>query len=140
MSDGELRKIFRKHLTGFDLLAVETGGTTSGVPDLNFARADIEGWIEMKKAEHWRVSIRPMQIGWCERRLRYNKRVFCAVRRADTELWLFHASQMRRLMKERVDAVPCLGHWTGGAAKWEWDRIGSILIWSGPRVDIPQHP
>jgi hypothetical protein len=129
VSDGELRKIFRKHLTGFDLLAVETGGTTSGVPDINYAApGDIEGWVECKKADHWRCTIRPMQIGWCERRLRYNKRVFCAVRRADDELWLFHASQMRYLTTERVDALPRLGHWTGGAARWDWAAVQQLLL------------
>ena len=127
MSDGELRKIFRKHLTGFDLLSVETGGTTSGVPDLNYARGDIEGWVECKKADHWRCTIRPMQIGWCERRLRHNKRVFCAVRRDDTELWLFHASQMRHLTTERIDTLPHLGKWTGGAARWDWGAIAKLL-------------
>jgi Holliday junction resolvase len=129
MSDGELRKIFRKHLVGFDLLAVETGGTTSGVPDLNLAApGNIEIWIEMKKADHWRTTIRPMQIGWVERRLRFNRRVFCAVRRADEELWMFHASQMRYLKNERVDVVPNIGHWTGGAAAWDWSAIKNILV------------
>jgi len=127
MSDGELRKIFRKHLTGFDLLSVETGGTSSGVPDMNYARGGIEGWCEMKACDHWRVTIRPMQIGWCERRLRHNPRVFVAVRRAGTELHLFHASQMRRLQEERIDKVPCLGFWPGGAARWDWDQIGQML-------------
>jgi hypothetical protein len=131
MSDGELRKIFRKHLnvTRFDLLAVETGGTSSGVPDLNYAApGNIEGWIEMKAADHWRVTIRPMQIGWCERRLRFNSRVFCAVRRAEDELWLFHASQMRYLATERIDKVPGLLVCSGGAAKWDWAEITSLLL------------
>ena len=128
MSDGELRKIFRKHLTGFDLLAVETGGTSGGVPDMNYARAGVEGWIEMKAADHWRVTIRPMQIGWCERRLRHNPRVFCAVRRAGTELWLFHASQMRYLQTERLDSIPHLGMWTGGAARWDWSVVEATLL------------
>lgn len=128
MADGELRKIFRKHLRGFDLLSVETGGTTSGVPDLNYARDNIEGWIECKAADHWRITVRPMQVGWCERRLRYNNRVFCAVRRGKAELWLYHASAMRRLMHERLDIVEPLGHWTGGAAAWDWDVITQLLI------------
>jgi len=128
MPDGELRKIFRKHLTGFDLLAVETGGTASGVPDLNYARDGIEGWCEMKSAAHWRCTIRPMQIGWCERRLLFNPRVFCAVRRAGTELYLFHAGQMRHLATARIDLIPRLGLWTGGAARWDWATIGKILV------------
>jgi len=128
MSDGELRKIFRQHLHGFDVLSVETGGTTSGVPDLNYARNGIEGWIENKVCDHWRCSIRPMQVGWCERRLRHNPRVFVAVRRAGTELWLFHASNMRRLVTERLDTVPRLGRWFGGAANWDWDGIAWELL------------
>jgi hypothetical protein len=128
MSDGELRKIFRKHVRGFDLLAVETGGTSSGVPDLNYAKMGIEGWIENKKADHWRCTIRPMQVGWCERRLLHNPRVFCAVRRNLDELWFYHASKMRELKSARLDEVQCLGCWTGGAAKWDWDYIQHLMV------------
>lgn len=129
MSDGELRKIYRAHLTGGDLLAVETGGTASGVPDTNWCKRGIEVWVENKACDHWRVTIRPMQIGWCERRLRHGGRVFCAVRRARTELWLFHASQLRVLQDTRLDLVPRLGHWEGGAAGWDWARVEEILLY-----------
>jgi hypothetical protein len=128
MADGELRKIFRAHLRGWDLTAIETGVTTSGVPDLNGCKNGIEFWCEMKRADHWRTTIRPMQIGWCERRLVHGGRVFCAVRRAETELWMFHASQMRFLLDQRVDALPNLGHWGGGAANWDWVAIEDILL------------
>ena len=129
MSDGELRKIFRKHLIGFDLLAVETGGTTSGVPDMNLAApGNIEIWVEMKQAAHWRTTIRPMQVGWIERRLRFNKRVFIAVRRAGAELWLYHGSAVRRLKTERLDQVPALGHWDNGPACWGWTEIAKLLV------------
>jgi hypothetical protein len=128
MADGELRKIFRKHLHGFDLLAVETGGTSSGVPDHNYCKDGIEGWCEMKSADHWRCTIRPMQIGWVERRLAHGGRVFCAVRRAGTELWLYHGSMMRRLASERLDAVPVLLQGHGGAAQWDWVVIERVLL------------
>jgi hypothetical protein len=129
MADGELRKAFRQHLTGIDWLAVETGGTSGGVPDMNYAApGDIEGWIEMKKAQHWRAVIRPMQIGWCERRLRFNKRVFVAIRRNETELWMFHASQLRYLHAGRVNGPPNLGCWSGGPGKWDWDAVRRILV------------
>jgi len=129
MSDGELRKIFRKHLRGFDLQAVETGLSGSGVPDLNGCKNNTEFWCEMKACAHWRVSIRPMQVGWAERRIKHGGRVFVAVRRADTELWLFHGSMMRTLVDARIDAVPCLGHWTGGASLWNWDQIEQYLLY-----------
>jgi len=128
MSDGELRKIYRKYLKGGDLLPIETGGSISGVPDTNWCKKGTEVWIENKAADHWRVTIRPMQIGWCERRLHHGGRVFCAVRRAQNELWLFHASKMRDLEDSRIDLVPNLGYWNGGAAKWDWAAIEQILL------------
>jgi hypothetical protein len=127
MSDGELRKIYRAHLKGGDLLAIETGGTTGGVPDTNWCRDGVEIWIENKACDHWRVAIRPAQVGWIERRLRCGGRVFIAVRRAGTEFWLFHGSMIRRLVDERVDDVPCLGNWDGGAARWDWGAIVGLL-------------
>jgi hypothetical protein len=129
MSDGDLRKAFRQHLPGFDWLSVETGSTSSGVPDMNYAApGNIEGWIEMKKVQHWRAVIRPMQIGWCERRLRFNDKVFVAIRRSETELWMFHASQMRYLHAGRVNGPPNLGCWSGGPGKWDWDAVRRILL------------
>jgi hypothetical protein len=127
MSDDELRKIFRRHMPGVDWQAVETGSTGSGVPDLNGCRVGVEFWLEMKQATHWRITIRPMQVAWCERRLRNGGRVFCAVRRAHDELWLFNAWAMRRLMTERLDAVESLGRWSGGAAAWNWSEITRLL-------------
>jgi hypothetical protein len=128
MSDGDLRKIFRLNIRDVDWTTIETGAVANGVPDMNYAAAgNIEGWIENKKADHWRAHIRPMQVGWCERRLRYNNRVFCAVRRAKDELWFFHASKMRELTTERLDAVECLGHWDGGPGRWDWRQIAEWL-------------
>jgi hypothetical protein len=129
MADDELRKLFRKHLRGFDLQAIETGATGGGVPDLNYAKNHIEGWCEMKKADHWRATIRPAQVGWAERRLRHGGRVFCAVRRAHDELWLFHGSLLRALTTTRVDALPNLGHWSGGPAAWNWEQVEQILLY-----------
>ena len=129
MSDGEVHKIFRKHLPTFDWQRIESGSTGSGIPDLNFCKSHIEGWIENKSAAHWRVDIRPMQVAWAERRLRHGGRVFLAVRRADTELWLFSGKLMRALIDCRIDAVPNLGHWTGGAARWDWDQIEQWLLY-----------
>lgn len=129
MSDGELRRIFRAYLRGFDFAAIESGVTGNGIPDLNYAHySGIEGWIEAKRADHWRVEVRPSQIGWCERRLRFNPRIFCAVRRARGELWLYHASEMRHLKTERLDQVDAFGRWSGGPAKWDWAKIERLLL------------
>ena len=90
------------------------------MPDLNYCKDGVEGWVENKACDHWRCTIRPMQVGWAERRLIKGGRVFLAVRRCDTELWLYHGAMMRRLTVERLDVVPHLGHWRGGAARWDW--------------------
>lgn len=129
MADGELRRIFRAHLKGFDLQAIESSVTGDGVPDQNYAhKSGVEGWIEMKRADHWRCEIRPSQVGWCERRLRYNPRIFCAVRRARSELWFYHGSDMRALKDKRLDEVEPLGQWTGGPARWDWAVIARLLV------------
>ncbi len=128
MSDGELRKIFREHLRDFDFVAVETGATAGGVPDMNYCKGAVEGWIENKACDHWRCAVRPMQVGWIERRLRHGGRVFVAVRRDQDTLWLYHGSKIRELKSARLDAVATLGIWSGGTGCWDWQRIRQILI------------
>jgi hypothetical protein len=129
MSDGNLRKLFRSNLKGFDMVAVETGSTEGGVPDLNYCKDGIEGWCEMKRVEHWRTEIRPAQIGWTERRLRCGGRVFVAVRKEKNQLWIYHGSMLRALSSTRVDEVPSLGFWFGGPSKWDWAAIEHILLY-----------
>ena len=129
MSDGELRQLVRKHAPQLHWQAIESGSTASGIPDLNYAaEGGIEGWVECKTTDGRRVTIRPMQIGWCERRLRFNPRVFCMVRQKRDTLWLFHASKLRELSEQRLDAVEPLGQWSGGPARWGWDQIARWLV------------
>lgn len=128
--DGRLRKIFHEHLDGH-WQAIESGAVGSGTPDSNFCIAGTEGWIEFKKADHWRCKIAPHQVAWIERRHRNGGRVFIAVRRADDELWLFRAMAGRRLLTKRVSEVEkslLLGHWTGGVTKWDWAEIKKKLV------------
>lgn len=126
--DHGLRQIFRARLPHFDWCTVETGSTEGGVPDSNYCYQGVEGWIEHKRADHWRAKIRANQIGWAERRLDHGGRVFVAVRRAKTELWMYHGSRLRDLQTTRLDQVPCLGTWSGSQAKWDWVTIVRILI------------
>lgn len=125
--DAGLRQIFRERLPRFDWCTVEMGVTSRGVPDSNYCCEGVEGWIECKQAKHWRTVIRPEQIGWAERRIDHGGKVFCAVRRARDELWLYHGSQMRYLLKQRLDECLTLGHWEGGPAAWNWHRISQTL-------------
>ena len=127
MVDGGLRKIFRQYLTGVDWQAIESGGTGGGIPDLNGCIAGKELWIECKAAAAWRVKISPAQVAWAERRLRHGGRVFLAVRRAGTELWLFPGWSMRVLCGWRLDLIPALGRWYGGPARWDWEQVRKLL-------------
>jgi hypothetical protein len=126
-ADSGLRPLFRRYLRLIDFVPVESGQTSRGIPDTNYCYRGVEGWIEMKAADHWRVSIRPEQVAWAERRIDHGGRVFVAILRANHELWLYHGSAMRRLLKERIDIVPSLGDWSRGPACWDWANIMEIL-------------
>ena len=127
--DGRLRQLFQQRLPEFHWQAVETGGTGLGIPDLNFCCTGIEGWIELKQTQAWRVRVSPEQVGWAERRLRHGGRVFVAVRRKDTELYLLTGSAMRALAQgdEKLPAL-ALAFWTGGPHNWDWVDIKSLLL------------
>lgn len=126
--DAGLRTIFRNYLPLFDWQAIETGSVGGGVPDLNGCYCGVEVWIEMKKAKHWRATIRPEQVGWAERRLDHGGRVFAAVRKSRDSLFLYHGSRLRDLCSERLDTVPALGRWDSGPARWDWNEIARILL------------
>jgi hypothetical protein len=130
MADGRLRLLFKSNLPKVDWCPLETGPTGRGVPDVNGCIGGIEFWIEFKKAEHWRVTIRPEQIGWAERRMLHGGRVFCAVRchaKGGDALWLYSGMALRRLKTLRIDEVNDLGNWPGGPAKWDWNLVATLL-------------
>jgi hypothetical protein len=130
--DGDLRAIFRRNLPGFDLQAIETGGTGRGTPDDNYCHKGCEGWLEHKKVSGWAVPLRPEQIGWALRRIRHGGRVWICVRRKDDELWMvwgrwaaeLKAHGLRGLQMTPLDD---LWMWNGGPARWDWTRIAQLL-------------
>jgi hypothetical protein len=126
--DAGLRVSFRHYLPRFDWATVEVGSIGRGVPDANYCCDGIEGWLEYKSADHWRARIRPEQVGWAERRLAHGGRVFCAVRRAQAELWLYPGSALRLLKDQRLDEVPNLGMWGGGPGRWNWQAVELLLL------------
>ena len=126
--DGSLRSTFRRHLPDFDWVSVETGLTERGVPDSNYCCDGVEGWIEHKTCRGWRVSIRPEQVAWCERRLRHGGHVFLAVRKPDYGMWLFAGENMRRLLDNRVCDLSPLGVWVGSPSRWDWEQIRKLLL------------
>ena len=131
--DGGLRAIFRDKLPTIFWTSIETGGTGRGVPDSNFlARLSptksIEGWIEFKRVDHWKPTMRPEQIGWIDRRVRMNGRVFigCRQRDHDDTLWLIHGRVIKELAMNglRCDAVQSNSTtFTGGPEKWDWKKV-----------------
>jgi hypothetical protein len=125
--DAGLRQIIRERLPQFDIVTIELGAVGAGAPDVNYCHAGIEGWIECKRADHWRATIRPVQVGWAERRLDFGGRVYVAVRRTEDELWLLQGCMIRRLCSERLDEVPWPGAWSGGPARRDWKEVARIL-------------
>jgi hypothetical protein len=126
--DYGLRSLFKEHLPRFDWTPIESGATGGGIPDTNYCYRGVEGWIEMKACDHWRITIRPAQVGWAERRINHGGRVWLAVRRAQFELWLYPGSALRDLTDCRLDELTPTGTWTKGPANWDWVRISRLLV------------
>lgn len=130
-ADGGLRGLFAENMREVHWQPIETGSTGRGIPDVNACWVGLEIWIEFKKTDHWRVDLRPEQVGWIERRARAGGRCFIAVRRADDELWLMRSSAARILATESLREVPdtsILGRWYGGPRQWAWDAIKGLLF------------
>lgn len=136
MSDGGLRRIFRARVDAH-WTSVETGGTGLGVADSHYCLdGGACGWVELKAARSSAVRVRPEQVAWLESYARRGGRAFVAVRRARPasprlaardELLLFPASAAGALRALGADAVPALGRWDGGPARWDWARIRQVL-------------
>jgi len=129
MIDGGLRPLFRKRLTGFHFTSVETPGTGSGVPDMEYCAEGVSGWIECKKATGYAVRLRPEQIGWLTTRARHGGRCWIAVRRmgAADELYIYPGSVARDLKEQGLRLTPA-GCWPGGPARWNWQEVRALLL------------
>jgi hypothetical protein len=130
MIDGGLRKLFRDNLGMLHWQSVETGGTSRGVPDVNFAGDGVEGWIEFKKAEGWKVGLRPEQVAWLTRREGVGGRTFIAVRKKTEKmdtLYIFDGDFARTLVRYGLKSTAALGIWDGGPGKWDWAQIRNVL-------------
>lgn len=130
--DGGLRRTFVQHLSQkkFHCLPIETGFVSPGVPDLNYCKRGIEGWIEMKRAVRDRVKIRAAQVAWIEYRIDHGGRVFVAVVDGD-RLSMFHGLSIRQLVDQKVSAVAHIAQWRGN---WDWASIEQILLRWKPLV------
>ncbi len=139
-TDGDLRKIFQRHLPTFHWQAVETWSTGQGVPDVNFCCDGVEGWIEFKQTKAWAVQVRPGQVAWIERRARAGGRVFLAVRRQSVargakidDLWLLDHRAARELATPKIGLgfhhnYQVFGVFPNSPASWDWRKIQKILL------------
>lgn len=137
MSDGNLGQLFQKHLPEVHWQRIETL-VGRGTPDLNGCLWGREFWIENKLTSGWTVNFEIGQTAWAERRARAGGRTFVAVRRIATagprrgaacdEMWLFRGQEARQLEAEGLKGQqPIIGCWSGGPAKWDWDKIRKVL-------------
>lgn len=137
MKDGNLRNLLQKHLPNFHWVTIESGFVSRGVPDLNGCTNGHDFWVECKKTKSWTVVVRPEQIAWIEKRIRYGGKVFIAVRRQNItkqnsadELWLLDGTAARPLRSAGLNVLPAhiiLGRWPGGPAAWPWPAIAGLI-------------
>ena len=139
MSDGGLRVLFSDHLKSAHWQPCETWSTGKGVPDTNYCfPGGIEGWIEFKKTETFRLDISPEQVSWAETRMRRGGRIFLAARRKTTfgprkgkpvdELWLFPGVAIRWLIQHPMKEAPGqFSKWENGPRNWDWVAVAQIL-------------
>lgn len=138
MIDGGLRGIFREKLKkGWDWQSVENVAGL-GVPDSNFCKSGIEGWVEFKVTESFNPKIRREQVGWHIRRSIHGGRTFIAIRRkhdggprkgeAVDELWIHSGASAGLINDNGINSVEPLYYGTGGPANWDWTQIASILL------------
>ena len=136
--DDGLRDLLIANLLRLHCQTVELGLIAAGVPDLNYCGRGAEGWVECKATSGFAVKVRPFQVAWIERRLRFGGRVFVAVRRRRPggprrgngidELWLYEGQAIRRLADAGLrTASGLIGTFTGGPSAWDWDEVTLLL-------------
>ena len=147
-ADDGLRPEMRTHLRPFGLwvTTIETGLVTQGIPDFHYASNKrgfgMEGWCECKATKAFAVVIKPMQVGFHERRARYGLGSWIAIRRRTRggkrqgapvdELYLVPGCYVIELRDEGLDngrSIFCGG---GGPHKWDWNHVHALL--TGPVV------
>lgn len=132
VTDGNLRKLFRKHLPEVFWTSIESRLTQQGIPDLHGVHESKTFWIENKKARGNTVRFQPFQLGWLHRYHRAGGACFIAIRQ-DASLWLAPGSMAGALAAQGVACLParaCLG--AGGPSGWRWAAVLRALA-SGPR-------
>jgi hypothetical protein len=125
--DGELRKLFRRHLPRVAWSSIETGAVEPGVADMNGCRDGVEVWVEMKKTDGWTVDVKISQVAWHKLRQSRGGRTFFAVRRGDS-LRIFHGRDAESLRAAGLKGTAALLTTDGGPSSWDWAEIEKTLF------------
>ena len=138
--DGSLRPLFKYHLPKIHWTPIETGDTTSGVPDTNGCIGGVEFWVEFKQTSTNKVNMRPGQIGWIHRRWRHGGRVWIAVRQRHNggprlgepidDLVMIYGGHVLELAENglQLELSMISGRWRGGPRRWGWSGIQALLV------------
>lgn len=143
--DDGLPHLFQQHLPLVDWLRLEVSTSARGVPDLNGCQrpqlssgSGTEVWIECKATETMAVPLRPEQVGWIARRLRFGGRVFVAIRRrhgggprrgpAVDWLYLYWGAVAKDLLVGGLGAERPALLLKGGPSAWDWTSVEDVLF------------
>lgn len=128
-SDGDLRPLLRHYLPRVHWTTVESGALAPGTPDIEGCFRGQSFWVENKWAMHWKIKIRPEQIGWHLRRARAGGRSFILTRRTrwergyEDELWLHPGGSAAVLAEGGLKCADPLHVSGGGPSNWDWDAV-----------------
>lgn len=127
MTDGGLRRIFRDKFPEWQWTSIETGAVSPGTPDAEYCAPNgISGWVEYKKADHWKVYFQRGQVPWIHRRARLGGRVFVIIRRAQDQLYVVSGDKVLDLEENGLRGFePIPGE---GIRKWDWKVVENILL------------
>lgn len=106
--------------------------TTQGVPDSNYLRDGVEGWVEYKATRTGVVKFRPEQVGWHLRRHRYGGVSWIAVRwRRDDgsqdDLVMFQGADVESVKESGARSNRAVLRLHGGPSAWHWPAVERLL-------------
>jgi hypothetical protein len=134
-NDGGLRLMFRQRFPRWMWTPIETS-TMLGVADSHYlAPNGVEGWVEYKSTDTLRVTFRPAQPAWLDRRAKLGGRTTIAIRRRPSarkfagldELYLVDGAHAVALWRSTLDQVPAVCVGAHGARSWDWKAIEKFL-------------
>ena len=130
-------KLVKKHLPlEVDWQRIETGGTGTGIPDVNICYNGQEHWIEFKIVKGRSVDLSPMQIAWHSRRTKAGGRTWIIARHTfdgprigkGDRIYLWPGRCAKEVMQKGISySETALGHY-----QWEspfpWPKIMEAIL------------